>query len=100
MKTPQDHLKALSDAPETVSFETSQGTLTLPHISKIPSKAFRLARKGTDQLDQFFTLLEMTFAEGSEELDLIDKLNTVELGDIFLKWTQGADLGESSSSES
>lgn len=100
MKTPQDHLQALSDLPDEVIFDTSKGKLTLPHISKIPSKAFRLARKGADKLDQFFLLIENTFAEGSKELDLIDSLNTVELGDIFLKWTQGADLGESSSSES
>ena len=100
MKTPQDHLKALSDAPETVTFETSKGKLELPHISKIPSRAFRLARKGNDQLDQFFILIESTFPEGSKELAIIDSLNTVELGEIFLQWTQGADLGESSSSES
>lgn len=98
-KTPQDHLKAVQDFPQTVDFETTKGKLTLPHFSKIPGGAIRKARKSEDQLDQFFIIIEETCGDPSDELALLDRLPIAELGDVFLAWTQGAAVGESSSSE-
>lgn len=98
-KEPQDHLQALKNQPDTVDFQTSKGLLTLPHFSKIPGGAIRKARKGDDQLDQFFTIIEETCGDPSDELQLLDRLPIAELGEVFLAWTQGAAVGESPSSE-
>lgn len=98
-KTPQDRLQALKDQPATVTFTTSHGELTLPHFSKIPGGAIRKGRKAQDQLDQFFIIVEETCGDPSDELALLDRLPLLELGELFLEWTQGAAVGESQSSE-
>lgn len=98
-KTPQDHLQALKDQPETVDFQTSKGKLTLPHFSRIPGGAIRKARKAEDQMDQFFIIIEETCGDPSDELAFLDRLSLAELGSLFMEWTQGAAVGESSSSE-
>lgn len=91
---PQDHL-----APaEPVTIETSKGSLTLPHPTKIPSGTVRKARKIEDPGEQFFTILESLFQEGSAELELCDRLGIDELGTVLTEWLQGANLGESSGS--
>lgn len=96
-KTPQDHLPA---QPTTVEFETSLGTLILPHFSRINGGALRKARKAENEVDAFFIIIEEFCGEPSPELDHLDRLPLVELGQLFLDWTQGATVGESSSSES
>lgn len=98
-KTPQDHLQALKEQPDTVDFETSRGTLTLPHFSKIPGGALRKGRKAVDQMDQFFIIIEETCGDPSDELAHLDRLPIGELGELIIKWTQGAAVGELSSSE-
>ncbi len=98
-KTPQDHLKAVADMPATIDLETSQGTLTLPHFSRINGGALRKARKAANEMDQFFTLIEEFCGDPSPELAHLDRLPLVELGELFVQWTQGASVGESSSSE-
>jgi hypothetical protein len=94
-KQPQDRLQALKDAPATVDFETSQGLLTLPHFAKITGGPLRKARKAQNEMDQFYTLIEELCGDPSPELDLLDKLPVIEQGELFQKWTQGAQLGES-----
>lgn len=98
-KTPQDHLESLKNQPDTVDLTTSKGVVTLPHFTKIPGGAIRKARKATDQVDQFFIIIEETCGDPSDELAFLDQLSITELGEVFLEWTQGAAVGESSSSE-
>lgn len=98
-KQPQDRLPAAQDFPDTVTVQTSKGELVLPHFSKVPGGALRKARKCTDELDQFYMLLEITLGDPSPELDLVDTLTLIEQGRVFSQWTQGAPVGESSSSE-
>lgn len=93
-KTPQDHLPAQGP----LIFKTSQGELTLPHPSKLPSGVIRKARKVDEPVEQFFTIIESLFSDGSLELALCDKLELEELAEIFNEWLQGASLGESSGS--
>lgn len=97
---PQDRLAAVADFPDTVTVNTSRGPLVLPHFSKIPGGALRKARKAQDQLDQFYLLLEIALGDPSPELDFVDSLTIAEQGEVFTQWTQGAPVGESSSSES
>lgn len=99
-KKPQDHLQAIANMPATVTFETSLGELVLPHFSRINGGALRKARKAQDQMDQFFIIIEEFCGDPSPELDHLDKLPVIELGELFMQWTQGVGLGESSSSES
>ena len=93
-KTPQDHLPAQGP----LTFRTSQGELTLPHPSKLPSGVIRKARKVEEPVEQFFTIIASLFSDGSLELALCDKLELEELAGIFNEWLQGASLGESSGS--
>jgi hypothetical protein len=93
-KTPQDHLPAQGP----LTFKTSQGELTLPHPSKLPSGVIRKARKVDEPVEQFFTIIESLFSDDSLELALCDKLELEELAGIFNEWLQGASLGESSGS--
>lgn len=97
---PQDFKKALADFPDTVTIPTSKGNLVLPHFAKIPGGALRKARKHEEKIDQFYTLIEIALGDPSPELDFVDSLNLAEQGEVFQKWSQGAALGESSSSES
>ena len=92
---PQDFKKPVTDFPDTVAISTSKGELVLPHFAKIPGGALRKARKHEDQLDQFYTLIEIALGDPSPELDFVDSLNLVEQGEVFQKWTQGAPVGES-----
>ena len=80
--------------------KASNGDLTLPHFSRINGGALRKARKAENEMDQFFVLIEEFCGDPSPELEHLDKLPLVELGRLFLEWTQGAGVGESSSSES
>jgi hypothetical protein len=62
--------------------------------------AIRKGRKAKDEADQLFTMLEAVMPEGSPELDAIDSMDADEFKTFMESWTQGAPLGESSSSES
>lgn len=95
---PQDFKKAAPTFPKTVTLETPNGDITLPHFAHIPGGALRKARKQEDKLDQFYTLLEVTLGDPSPELDFVDSLSIIEQGELFQQWTQGADLGESNGS--
>jgi hypothetical protein len=95
-KTPQDHKKPATDK---VTFKTSKGKLVLPHFSQINGGALRKARKAGDDMDAFFIIIEEFCGDPSPELAHLDSLPVQELGELFLEWTQGASVGESSSSE-
>lgn len=92
---PQDHKQEL---PDTVTISTRLGDVTLPHPGKMDSGIIRKARKQTSDVDQLFFIVESLADE--DTLDLLDQLNMIELAEFYKSWTQGANLGESSSSES
>lgn len=95
---PQDHLKSAKDLPKTVEIDTSAGPLALPHPAHMPAGIIRKVRKIDDQVEQFYFLVEAMLGEDSAEIEILDKLPMWEMGDVFKQWSEGAQLGESSSS--
>jgi hypothetical protein len=85
---------------EQFSFEVEGKKYKIPHFGQIPMGAIRKARKGSDDADQVFIILEIVMGEDSKELAAVDRLNATDFAEFIQNWTQGAPLGESSSSES
>lgn len=85
---------------EKYNFTIEGKKYAIPHFNQIPVGVLRKSRKSKDEMDQVFTILELVLGDDSDVLDAVDTLD----GDRFqawLKgWTQGAPVGESSSSES
>jgi hypothetical protein len=77
----------------TVRVETSAGIVELPQLSTIRAGVLRKARKATDEMDQFFTILESVLGEESLELYTLDQLPLEELAQVFEQWT-GTTPGE------
>ena len=82
------------------TFEHAGKTYKIPAFSALPMGAIRKARKAKDEADQAFTIIEFVTGEDSPELAAIDSMNPEEFQVWMTGWTQGANLGESSSSES
>lgn len=85
---------------QTFDFTHEGKTYTIPAFSALPMGALRRARKAKDEIDQIFTILEMTVGEDSEAIAAIDKMAPAGFEEFVKAWTQGANAGESSSSES
>lgn len=85
---------------KTFTFESAGKKFTIPAFKEIPMGAIRKARKSTDEADQVFTILEEVLGHDSKELSAVDKLNAEDFAKFIQEWTQGAPLGEASSSES
>jgi hypothetical protein len=84
---------------EPVTFEHNGETFELPNIQQIKPGAWRKARKGTDEMDKAFLLLEFALGEDSPTLAALDDLEPVAFNELIEKWMQGAAPGESVSSE-
>lgn len=97
---PQDHLKSVKDTPKTITIETSAGPIELPHPVHMPAGIIRKVRKLDDQVEQFYFLVEQMLGEDSAEIAILDNLPMWEMGEVFQKWSEGAQLGESSRSSS
>lgn len=82
----------------TYDFDIQGTTYSVPSFKDLPAGALRKARKGTDDMDRAFIILEETLGEDSDVIHAIDTLSVTELGEWLTGWTQGAALGESSSS--
>ena len=79
---------------------THNGTeFTVPSFSDVPVGVIRKSRKAKDDGDRAFTILESVMGEGSPELDAVDDMSSSEFQSFIEGWTQGAPMGESSSSE-
>lgn len=74
--------------------------LVIPKFADLPMGVIRKARKAKDEADQVFGILEAVMGEESPELAIIDSMNGAQFSDFLAEWTQGAPMGESSSSES
>lgn len=85
---------------EVFTFEHAGKTYSIPTLKSLPVGAIRKARKGKDETDTLFIMLESVMPEGSPELAALDAMNNEEFAKFLEAWTQGAPLGESSSSES
>jgi hypothetical protein len=86
-------------AKNPVTFEHAGRTYELPHIQDIKPGAWRKARKGTDEMDKAFLLLEFVLGEDSDALAAIDELEPEVFNTLITEWMQGATPGESVSSE-
>lgn len=73
---------------------------SIPKFSDIPVGVLRKSRKASDEMDTVFTIIELTMGEGSPALDAIDSMNSEDFQAFLAGWTQGAPVGESSSSAS
>ena len=82
------------------TFEHNGKTYEIPSLAALPMGALRKARKIQDETDKLFTMLEVVMPEGSPALDAIDAMDTEAFQTFLTGWTQGAPMGESSSSES
>lgn len=90
----------MTATPTTYTFEHRGKKFTIPAIAALPVGVTRKARKAKDDVDQVFILLEATMGEDSKELAAVDSMNADEFNAFLEGWTQGAAVGESSSSES
>lgn len=76
-------------------FEHKNKKYSVPGFSQLSMGVIRKARKGTDDLDKAFIIIEELLGENSPELNALDEMTPVEF-QVFLEgWTQGAPLGES-----
>lgn len=87
-------------SPDTIAVETRLGKLVLPSPLKLSSNAYRMSRKNQNPVDTFFDWIESAFAEGSDELKIIDGLNLQEVIEVNNAWLDGISAGESVNSES
>jgi hypothetical protein len=87
-------------APKTFDFEHNGKKFQIPTFDSLPMGAIRKGRKAKDEGDAVFTILESLLAEDSAELAAIDSMSADQFTKFIEAWTQGAGVGEASSSES
>lgn len=72
----------------------------IPSFRELPAGALRKARRGADEMDKAFTILEETLGLDNPALAAVDSMTIEQFGEWLTGWTKGAALGESSSSSS
>lgn len=85
-------------APNKYEFEHKGKKYAIPAFNSLKAGVLRKARKGNDQVDTAFLILELSLGEDSKELAAIDDMSVEELNDFISGWTGGAGMGESSGS--
>lgn len=85
---PQDHKS------KTFNFTVDGKTFSIPSFTSLPTGVVRKARKGKDDLDTTFIILESVMKEDSPELAALDAMSQDEFGDFIKAWTQGAGIPE------
>jgi hypothetical protein len=80
------------------TFDHEGTTFELPDPKAIKPGILRKARKGKDETDQMFLLLELTLGEDSDALAALDDMDGEKFSTVVGEWLQGAQLGESSGS--
>lgn len=85
---PQDHKSS------EFTFDYAGKSYTIPAFSSLPTGVLRKARKGVNDADTTFLILETLLTEDSPELTAIDAMNQTEFGEFIKGWTQGAGVGE------
>lgn len=86
-------------------FHFTQGgkKYTIPRFDQMPAGALRKSRKGSDDMDKAFIILESVLGEDSKELAALDRMSIEEFGEVLKDWTgqsgtAAVSLGESSDS--
>jgi hypothetical protein len=79
-------------------FTIAETEFEVPTFADIPAGALRKGRKGTDEMDKAFIILEEALGVDSPALAALDTLTLAEFGEWLTGWTKGAPLGEASSS--
>lgn len=82
----------------TYEFEIDGNTYSIPAFRELPVGAIRKARHAKDETDMAFTILEQVMGEDSPALAALDSITTEQFGEWLNGWTQGASVGEASSS--
>jgi len=76
------------------AFEYKGKKYTVPSFESIPMGVLRKSRKGKDELDTVFIILETMLGEDAKAFDALDQMDGNEFGAWITAWTQGAGLGE------
>jgi hypothetical protein len=76
-------------------FKHAGKSYTVPTFDSLPMGAIRKSRKGTDDLDRAFIIIEAVMGEDSKELAALDAMTPSQFDEFLQGWTQGAPLGES-----
>lgn len=82
----------------TYKFTVNDTDFEIPSFTDLPMGVIRKARKGKNDADTAFTILEMVMGEDSAELAAVDTMKPAEFEKWLSGWTQGVSVGESSSS--
>jgi hypothetical protein len=85
---PQDHKS------KTFTFTHDDKSFTIPAFAALPVGVVRKARKGADDGDKAFIILETVMGEDSPELNAIDSMDVDQFNEFLKGWTQGAGVGE------
>lgn len=88
MTAPQDHLKT------TFTFTHDGNEYTIPAFTSLPIGVIRKSRKGKDEADTAFIILETVMGEDSKELAAVDSMSQAQFQAFIQGWTQGAGVGE------
>lgn len=79
---------------KTFTFTHKNKNFSIPAFSALPIGVVRKARKGKDEADTAFLILETLMGEDSKELAAIDAMTQEEFQTFIEGWTQGAGVGE------
>lgn len=81
-------------APKTYTFTHAGKDFTIPAFTALPIGVIRKARRGKDEADTAFLILENVMGEESKELAAVDAMDQTEFQAFLEGWTQGAGVGE------
>ena len=81
-------------AKTTFEFSHNGDSFTIPAFTALPMGVVRKARKGKDDADIVFLIMETVMGEDSAELAAIDSMTQSEFKTFIESWTQGAGVGE------
>jgi hypothetical protein len=77
------------------TFKHRNKNYTIPNFADLSMGVIRKSRKGSDDLDRAFIIIEELLGEDSPEIKALDEMTPTEFQKFLEGWTQGASLGES-----
>lgn len=82
---------------KTTDITINGKTITVPKLQDLPFGIVRKTRNITSDEDRLFTIIELLFSEGSDELNFIDSLTGEEVEQFMTQWAGEGDIsvGES-----
>jgi hypothetical protein len=79
---------------DTYTFVHNGKKFTIPAFTALPVGVIRKARRGKDEADTAFLILETVMGEDSKELAAVDAMTQTQFQKFLEGWTQGAGVGE------